>query len=78
MKKKKKLFTSCDCVQLLTGMPRLLRSDCGTENSHIAFIQPFLRRNHSDSFAGTESFRFGKSITNQVIADPENSLGSLT
>ena len=25
------------------------RSDCGTENSVIAYVQPFLRRNHTDT-----------------------------
>ena len=47
-------------------MPRLVRVDCGTENSSLAFIQPFLRRNHGDCYAGFESFRYGKSVTNQV------------
>jgi len=48
------------------GVPRLLRTDCGTENTNLSFIQPFLRRTHSDSFSGFESFRYGKSVTNQV------------
>ena len=47
-------------------MPMVLRCDCGTENSHLAFIQPYLRRNHHDCFSGTDSFRYGKSTTNQV------------
>lgn len=47
-------------------MPRLLRADCGTENTNLAFIQPFLRRNHIDCFCGSDSFRYGKSVTNQV------------
>ena len=48
------------------GTPRLLRCDLGTENSRLAFIQPFLRRNDGDSFAGSSSFRYGKSTANQV------------
>ena len=43
-----------------------MRVDCGTENSVLAFIQPFLRRNHGDCFAEFDSFRYGKSVTNQV------------
>lgn len=35
----------------------------GTENSNVAFIQPFLRRNGTDCFAGENSFR---SVSNQV------------
>ena len=38
----------------------------GSENAHIAFLQPFLRRNGSDCFAGEHSFRYGKSVSNQV------------
>ena len=50
----------------LTGTPRVLRTDCGTDNTRLAFIQPFLRRDHLDCFAGSDSFRYGKSISNQV------------
>ena len=41
----------------------------GSENAHtpgIAFLQPFLRHNLSDCFAGEHSFRYGKSVSNQV------------
>ena len=48
------------------GVPRILRSDCGTENTHIAFLQPYLRRNHTDCFSGSASYRYGKSVSNQV------------
>ena len=51
---------------LLLGVPRIVRADCGTENVNVAFIQPFLRHSHGDCFAGTLSFRYGKSVTNQV------------
>ena len=56
-----------DWALFCKGTPRLLRSDCGTENVNLAFIQPYLRRNCSDCFAGYESFRYGKSTTNQVL-----------
>lgn len=52
---------------LHTGMPRVVRVDRGTENSTIAYLQPFLRRNGRDSFAGENSFLYGQSITNQVL-----------
>ena len=48
------------------GMPRVVRADCGTENTNIAFIQPYLRRSHGDCFSGQQSFRYGKSVANQV------------
>ena len=51
---------------LLIGVPRLLRTDCGTENTHLSFMQPFLRQNHTDALSGMNSFRYGKSISNQV------------
>ena len=43
----------------LTGTPCVLRTDCGTDNTRLAFIQPFLRRDHLDCFAGSDSFRYG-------------------
>lgn len=43
-----------------------MRTDLGTENSNLAFIQPYLRRNHLDCFSGSDSFRYGKSVSNQV------------
>ena len=49
-----------------SGIPKIVRSDCGTENVGIAFIQPYLRRNHNDSCSGMASFVYGKSTTNQV------------
>lgn len=45
----------------IEGTPRLLRTDCGTENSNLAFIQPYLRRLNSDCFNSMDSFRYGKS-----------------
>lgn len=48
------------------GTPRVLRTDRGTENSIIAFVQPSLRSEHLDELAGEKSFRYGKSTSNQV------------
>ena len=52
--------------QLCTGVPRLLRTDCSTENTNLAFLQPYFRRIHNDCFSGSASFGYGKSISNQV------------
>lgn len=48
------------------GTPRILWCDLGTENTHVAFLQPFLRRNGTDCFSGEHSFHYGKSVSNQV------------
>ena len=50
-------------------LPRLLRCDLGTENANLAFLQPFpLRQHGTDCFAEFDSFRYGKSVSNQVCA----------
>ena len=56
------LFT----ITMITGCPRLISADLGSENARIAYLQPFLRRNGTDTLAGSESFRYGKSVHNQV------------
>ena len=48
------------------GCPTILRADRGTENSIIAFIQPFFRHGGDDAFAGQKSFMYGRSTANQV------------
>ena len=49
------------------GCPRRIRADFGTENGLVRQAQTFLRRNGTDSMAGTGSFLYGKSTTNQRI-----------
>lgn len=56
-----------DCIREIGGTPRILRSDCGTENVYVAGIQQFLRLDSSDSFAAEKSFMYGKSTSNQRI-----------
>lgn len=56
------LLCQNDCV----GTPTLVRADKGTENARVAYLQPFLRRNDTDTLAGNASFRYGKSVNNQV------------
>ena len=58
-----------DFVVMLPGCPKILRTDPGTENSIVAVVQPALRHNGSDNFAGSNSHRYGKSPSNQVHID---------
>ena len=61
------MIISCNCVVCyIGGCPRLLRSDRGTENARISFLQPFLRRHGQDSLAGENSYRYGKSVYNHI------------
>lgn len=60
------MFPCQNLGPLDSGAPRLLRTDCGTENTNLSFIQPYLRRAHADCFSGMDSFRYGKSVTNQA------------
>ena len=43
-----------------------MRCDRGTENSRIAYLQPFLRRDCHDQLAGSASFQYGRSASNQA------------
>ena len=59
-------FIIKNCLNITSGVPRVMRVNRGTENSSISFVHPALRSMHSDSFAGERSFRYGKSSSNQV------------
>lgn len=48
------------------GVPRLVRADQGTENTLVEDVQVALRWQHEDDMAGTKSFLYGKSTSNQV------------
>ena len=56
-----------DCVREVGGVPKFIRSDCGTENIYIAGVQRFLRMDSVDIIAGGQSFLYGKSVSNQRI-----------
>lgn len=56
-----------DVIKDLGGTARVVRSDCGTENTYVAGIQQFLRRNSNDDLAKEKSFIYGKSVSNQRI-----------
>ncbi|XP_061096945.1 uncharacterized protein LOC133127793 [Conger conger] len=55
------------CVTRLGGCPERIRADNGTENGHVANMQVFLRRNHTDTFAKENSCIYGRSTGNQRI-----------
>ena len=55
------------CVKHLEVAPRILRTDLGTENTTVAFLQPFLRSSGTDEFSGPKSFMYGQSTSNQRI-----------
>ena len=56
-----------DCVEELEGCPRLLRTDCGTENGLMATMQCLLRAGGEDELVGEKSHRYGPSTSNQRI-----------
>lgn len=56
-----------DYIKTIRKVPRLVRSDCGTENCIIRDIQTALRFNHGDSMSGPSSFLYGRSTSNQRI-----------
>ncbi|KAF7994295.1 hypothetical protein HCN44_003385 [Aphidius gifuensis] len=54
-------------VKKLGFIPRVIRSDCGTENVTIEVLQKALRYDHDDKLAGIKSYIKGKSTSNQRI-----------
>ena len=54
-------------VSNIGGCPERIRAGRGTENVCVRDVQIFLRRNHTDSFAGERSFLYGRSTANQRI-----------
>jgi hypothetical protein len=51
-----------DYVRQISGMPRIIRGDCGTKNVNVAHIQRFMRKDDDDAFAGEKSFMYGRSV----------------
>ena len=56
-----------DCIEELGGCPRILTTDPGTENVHIAALQCYLRGSSADDLAGEKSHRYVASTANQRI-----------
>ena len=51
---------------ILTGVPRCIRMDAGTENVVVADLQRAFRWYHDDDMSGEKSVIIGSSHTNQV------------
>lgn len=73
----KKIFNGNSCTtnlhacslciaDTILGCPVILRTDLGTENSMVSYLQPFLRRHSTDSLVHS-CFLYGKSTSNQVL-----------
>ncbi len=56
-----------NAIEELNKCPRVVRADCGTVNGTICELQRSMRRDHSESNSGDNSFLYGKSVTNQRI-----------
>ena len=54
-------------VETINGCPKLCQTDRGTENTIMAGIQCFFRRNGHDGLSGENAHRYGSSITNEKI-----------
>ena len=52
----------------------LIRSDCGAENCLMEVLQKALRYNHTDEFAGHNSYRYGTSTANERVEKYWNQL----
>ena len=56
-----------EAVRQIGGVPRVIRSDKGTENVVMRDLQQLFRWNNEDDLAGSKSFIQGKSSSNQNI-----------
>ena len=56
-----------NAVHSLNGCPRIVRSDCGTENVIIAAMQCYFRFNDNDEHGGLQAHQYGSSPSNQRI-----------
>lgn len=67
-----------DFIRKINGVPRIVRSDRGTENCLIRDLQIALRWDHNDCFHRNKSFRYGRSTSNQRIESWWGQLGRLS
>ena len=56
-----------ECVKLNAGCPRLVRTDCGTENGTLAAMQSYFRQEGNDKLSGLKAHKYGSSPSNQRI-----------
>ena len=57
-----------DAVHSLKGCPRIVRSDCGTENIIIAAMQCYFRVNDNDEHGGLQAHQYGSDHLPQTNA----------
>ena len=64
-------IATCNCCNDhdISGCPRIVRSDYGTENASLSGIQIAFRYHHCDSLRDTKSFIYGPSRSNIVHHD---------
>ena len=55
---------SCNILNHYAGAPSIVRADRVTENTIVAFLQPTLRHEGTDT--GAKSFQYGQSSANQA------------
>ena len=56
-----------DYLRDINGVPRLIRTDAGTENVEVQAIQFAPRLGHNDDMSGFRSVGIGRSTANQRI-----------
>ena len=56
-----------NAVENLKGCPRVVRSDCETENVLIAGMQSYFRAHGNDEYAGVKAHQYGSSPSNLRI-----------
>ena len=56
-----------DYLRYINGVPRLIRTDAGTENVEVQAIQIAPRLGHNDDMSGFRSVGIGRSMANQWI-----------
>ena len=63
------VVASCylETIQHTKTVPCTMRCDLGTDNAHIALLQPYFTRHCPAPFGGEASFMYGKSTANQRI-----------
>lgn len=64
-----------DTVEKLKGCPKIVRTDCGSENVIIAGMQCYFRAESSDEFSKEKAHQYGSSPANQRIEGWWSSFG---
>ncbi|XP_072166108.1 uncharacterized protein [Diadema setosum] len=73
-----RFISRLDFISAIDGVPKIVRSDRGTENSQIHDLQLALRWDHNDDFRRYKSFMYGRSTSNQRIESWWGHVGRLS